>query len=641
MALKSSLGKVCSPDKIISWVRDHFCYSDATAHTARQISPGRRNVILLNGGRSFCIYPCGFPANELIMNLSFAALLQRLPARSRAILTACVYGLGAGVSAVAFQLGMNWFYNLGLVRLSHQSRTVFLIGSFILVIGSALCVGWLLNSYCRDAAGSGIPQLKLAFWKDFGLVSWRVVWVKFAAGVISIGGGSSMGREGPSVHLAGGVASQLSALAGEAKQNRRAPAAAGAAAGLAAAFNTPLAATTFVLEEIIGDLNSRMLGGVLLASVLGAFAVHAIIGPQPSFTLQGAKAPSLVGYLATPIVAALASLVGVYFQRASLAVRARIRRYRRVPLWLWPAVGALVTWVLGAFVFCRSGKLGVFALGYHDLSTALAGDLGWQLAAILLVAKFIATFSCYGFGGCGGIFSPTLFFGGMTGIVVAGLLNLEWPITHGDALTFAVVGMSACLGAVVWAPVTGILIVFEMTHEFALVPALMLGALVSQAVSRRMNRENFYDALLTQDGHRVEHIRPPRDLHSWQQLPVSALTNFAPVIVDDLKSAALVKVLESHPYQRFPVVQKGKLEGVLTREEIEAALSEKRKPNLVRATTCLREQTVSQLQGLLIESEVHLVLVLDRKDGTVTGLVTLHDLLRAQAALAQKTREND
>ena len=121
----------------------------------------------------------------------------------------------------------------------------------------------------------------------------------------------------------------------------------------------------------------------------------------------------------------------------------------------------------------------------------------------------------------------------------------------------------------------------------------------------------------------------------------SALTNFAPVIVDDLKSAALVKVIESHPYQRFPVVQKGKLEGVLTREEIEAALSEKRKPNLVRATTCLREQTVSQLQGLLIESEVHLVLVLDRKDGTVTGLVTLHDLLRAQAALAQKTREND
>jgi len=463
--------------------------------------------------------------------------------------------------------------------------------------------------------------------------------VKFVAGIVSIGGGSSLGREGPSVQLAGGVASNLSALAGEAKQNRRAAAAAGAAAGLAAAFNTPLAATTFVLEEIIGDLNSRMLGAVLLASVLGAFAVHGIIGAQPSFTLTGADAPSWIGYLMTPIVAALASVVGVYFQRASLELRAHVRRVHRFPLWLWPAVGGLVTWLLGAGVFYRTGKLGVFALGYHDLSSALAGDLGWQLAAVLLITKFVATFSCYGFNGCGGIFSPTLFFGGMTGIIVAGLLNLEWPISHADTLTLAVVGMSACLGAVVWAPVTGILIVFEMTHEFSLVPALMLGALVSQAVSRRMNRENFYDALLTQDGHRVEHVRPPRDLHAWHQLPVSALANFAPVMVRNLNPAELGKLLESHPYQQFPVVQQGKLTGVLTRKEAAASLAEKRNPKLAPATTCLREQTVAGLQRLVIESETHFVLILDRKDGEVVGLVTLHDLLRAEAAMAQKMRE--
>jgi CIC family chloride channel protein len=571
--------------------------------------------------------------------LSLPALLQRLPSRWRAVLTSCAYGLGAGASAVAFQLGMNWLYQIGLVRLSHQSRATFLAGSFALVLGSALAVGWLLNAFCRDAAGSGIPQLKLAFWKDFGLVPWRVVWVKFVAGILSIGGGSSLGREGPSVQLAGGVASNLSGLLGEAKQNRRAPAAAGAAAGLAAAFNTPLAATTFVLEEIIGDLNSRMLGAVLLASVLGAFAVHGIIGAQPSFTLKGADAPSWVGYLLTPVVAALASVVGVYFQRASLALRARVRRVRRVPLWLWPAAGGLVTWLLGASVFCRSGKLGVFALGYDDLSSALAGDLGWQLAAVLLAAKFVATFSCYGFGGSGGIFSPTLFFGGMTGAVVAGVWNLEWPVSHADALTLTVVGMSACLGAVVWAPVTGILIVFEMTHEFSLVPALMLGALVSQAVSRRMNRENFYDALLTQDGHRVEHVRPPRDLHAWHQLPVSALANFAPVIVRDLSAAALREVLDANPYQQFPVVQQGKLAGVLTRKEAEAALAEKRTPRLAPATTCLRDQTVAGLQRLLIESETHLVLMLDRQDGEVIGLVTLHDLLRAESDLAQKMRE--
>lgn len=579
----------------------------------------------------------GLRGQQLLLQLQ--SLVRKLPSRWRAVLTTCVYGLGAGASAVAFQLGMNWFYQLGFVRLSHQSPGMFYVGSFVLLMGSSLIVGWLLNSFCREAAGSGIPQLKLAFWKDFGFVPWRVVWVKFVAGILSIGGGSSLGREGPSVQLAGAVGSNLAALAGEAKQSRCAPAAAGAAGGLAAAFNTPLAATTFVLEEIIGDLNSRFLGAVLLASVIGAFVVHGIIGRQPAFTLTGVQSPTWVAYVLTPVVAALASVVGVYFQRLSLGLRARTKSIRKLPKWMIPAFGALLTWVLGALVFWRTGHLGVFSLGYDDLSSALAGDLGWQLAAVLLVTKFIATFSCYGFGGCGGIFSPTLFFGGMTGVAIAGLVGLEWHISRADTLTLAVVGMSACLGAVVFAPVTGILIVFEMTHEFALVPALMIAALVSQAISRKMNRENFYDALLTQDGHRLEHVRPPRDLQSWQELPVSAIANFNPVVVRDLDLATMRKTLDEHPCQQFPVVSAGKLAGVLTRKEAELAQVQKRGPDLSPAATCLREQTVSALQMLLIESETHFVVVLDRKEGEVIGVVTLHDLLRAQAAVAQKAKE--
>ena len=560
--------------------------------------------------------------------------LQRLPKQSRAVLQTCLYGLGAGASAVFFQMGINWLYRLGLGKLSQQSTSTFLIGSLAIIVVSSLLMGWLLNSFCREAAGSGIPQLKLAFWKDFGTVPWRVAWVKFVAGIVSIGGGQSLGREGPSVQLAGAVSSNLAGLAGEAKQNRRLAAAAGAAAGLAAAFNTPLAATTFVLEEIIGDLNSRLLGGVLLASVLGALVVHGVIGAQPSFTLTGAAAPSWVGYLLTPVVAAMAGLVGVYFQKASLGLRGRMKSTRRVPGWLLPLAGGLITWGLGVAVFERTQRLGVFSLGYDDLSSALAGDIGWQLATVLLAAKFIATFTCYGFGGCGGIFSPTLFFGGMTGVALAGLVGLEWPMARADTLTLAVVGMSACLGAVVGAPVTGILIVFEMTHEFALVPVLMIGALVSQAISRKMNRENFYDALLTQDGYHIEHVRPPRDLQSWQQFPVSAIANFRPVIIRDLVPAKLQDVLKAHPYQRFPVVQGDKLTGILTRREAEAALRENRAPKLENATTCLPHQTVRKLQGLLVESPINFVVLVDDDGGKILGIITLHDLLRAEVEKA-------
>jgi len=563
--------------------------------------------------------------------------LQRLPARGRTVLVSCAYGLSAGVAAVAFQLGINWIYRLGLVQLSHQSKVSFLFGSLGLLVGSALLVGWLLNSFCQAAAGSGIPQLKLSFWKDFGWVPFRVAWVKFVAGILSVGGGSSLGREGPSVQIGGALASNLAGLTGEPKQKRRAAAAAGAAAGLAAAFNAPLAAATFVLEEIIGDLNSRLLGSVLLAAVLGALVVHGIIGKQPSFSLHNVTAPTWIGYVLTPVVAALASVAGVWFQRLSLRLRLRVKHHHKLPGWLLPVAGALVTWALGATVFCETGHLGVFSLGYDDLSSALAGDLGWQLAAVLLLAKFIATFACYGFGGCGGIFSPTLFFGGMIGIILAGWLNIEFPVSRGDMLTLAVVGMSACLGAVVWAPVTGILIVFEMTQEFTLVPALMLGALVSQTIARRMNKLSFYDEVLAQDGHRLEHVRPPRDLHSWEQLPVSAIANFHPVILAGLAEAELRAAWAAHPYQQFPVVYDGKLSGVLLRKAAERALAQNTPIPVISATTCLRHDTIGQLQKCLIESDTQFVVVLDRPEGRVVGLVTLHDLLRAQTMFAQES----
>ncbi|HOW68623.1 MAG TPA: chloride channel protein, partial [Verrucomicrobiota bacterium] len=129
--------------------------------------------------------------------------LLRLPRQTRAVLQTCLYGLGAGMATVAFQLGINWVYQLGLGTLSHRSMGVFMVGSFVGIVSSSLAVGWLLNSFCGEAAGSGIPQLKLAFWKDFGSVPWRVAWVKFVAGILSIGGGASLGREGPSVQLAG------------------------------------------------------------------------------------------------------------------------------------------------------------------------------------------------------------------------------------------------------------------------------------------------------------------------------------------------------------------------------------------------------------------------------------------------------
>ena len=569
------------------------------------------------------------------------SVLSRLPARVRAIVVTALLGLAGGFLAVLFHYAIQATYRLGIESLSHASGTTFLWGSFLIVMLSSLAVGWLLSSFCPEAAGSGIPQVKLGFWRDFGFSSWRVVWVKFVAGTLSVGGGSSLGREGPSVQLASGLAANLGPSLGTPKQLGRSSSAAGAAAGLAAAFNTPIAAVTFVLEEIIGDLNSRLLGSILLASVLGALVAHALIGSQPSFTLSSHGAPGWLGYALTPVVAAFATLAGVWFQKASLGLRLWNRRSVVLPAWSRVMIGGMVTWLIGVGVFFWTGHLGVFSLGYEDLTSALNGDLLWHVAAVLLLAKLTATVFCYGFGGCGGVFAPTLFFGGMVGALLSALISLVVPLTPADHVAMGVVGMCACLGGVVRAPVTGILIIFEMTHEFALVPALIISALISQAISRRMNRLNFYDQVLEQDGTSVEHAVPPRSLGSWMEAPVARVANFKPVVAESLELPYLEDFFAKHRHERFPVVVDGRLLGVIDRKSYEVARQAGGLPSVEAPALCQPDTKLREVHARLVDSPGHLAVVTDGPGpmAKLVAVMTLHDLLRAELILAAEAGE--
>jgi len=561
---------------------------------------------------------------------------RHLHGKARPLVSACFYGLAASLISVGFQFAINILYRWSFQQPSQGGFWHFAWVSLAVIVVASLVTGWLLHSYCPEAAGSGIPESKLAFWKDFGYSPPHIAWIKFIAGAICIGGGQSLGREGPSVQMGSNAGSSLAGLLGVPKQNRRAANAAGASAGIAAAFNAPLASVAFVLEEIIGDLNSRFLGGVLLASVIGAFVVHALIGAQPAFELSSIAEPTWRAYLLMPVAAAFAALVGVYFQRGSLLLRRKTRHHRFIPRRLHPLGGGLITWVIGILVFAKTGQLGVFSLGYDDLSSALADGIGWKLALLLLAGKFIATSFCYGLGGCGGIFSPNLFFGAMCGACVAGIGSQFLDITPAGKILLAVGGMSACLGAAVQAPVTAILIIFEMTHQFALVPGLMIAGLVSQAIARKMNHANFYEQVLLDDGHQLQQLIPPRDLRGWQNLPVSAIIHFNPTVIEETHETALKEFLVHHPYRRFPVVEKGRLAGVAVRTEIEAAIFEHRPLELESAVTCRPGISIRECQNLMIESESGMVVVTRVPDGPVLAVLTLHDLLRAQLTMSER-----
>jgi len=567
---------------------------------------------------------------------SIAEKFHKFHRGSRSLISTCLYGLVASLAAVGFQVAINWVYQRCYKNPAADGFGHFAWISLAVIVASSLLVGWLLNSFCPEAAGSGIPQAKLAYWKEFGFAPRRIAWIKFVAGIISIGGGQSLGREGPTVQIGSNLASNLAGLLGVPKQNRRTASAAGAAAGLAAAFNAPLAAVAFVLEEIIGDLNSRALGTVLLAAVIGAFVVHACVGAQPAFALPQINEPSWRAYLLMPFAAAFSALVGAIYQRATLDLRAASRRRPIIPRWLHPLVGGMITWVIGIVIFKMTGHLGVFALGYDDLSDALTHGIAWRLAVLLLIGKLISTIACYGLGGCGGIFTPNLFFGGMCGAIVAGLGAHFVPVNQSDYVLLAVGGMSACLGAAVQAPVTAILIIFEMTHQFALVPGLMLAGLVSQVIARAINPVSFYDATLLQDGHQMEHLVPPRDLQSWHNLPISAIATFKPVAITDLVEPALKEILASHPYRVFPVVIDDLLQGMAIRKEIESAISEHRPVKLESVSTCRPGDTIRDSQNLLIESQTATLILSDKPDGKVLGIVTLHDVLRAQVSMSDR-----
>ncbi|MEO6054988.1 MAG: chloride channel protein, partial [Chthoniobacterales bacterium] len=388
-------------------------------------------------------------------------------------------------------------------------------------------------------------------------------------------------------------------------------------------------------EEILEDLNSRFLGPVLVAAVIGAGVVHTLIGPDPAFHLPYISDPTWRSYLLMPVVAVLSALIGVAFQKGSLGLRLKMRT-SLFPKAVHPVLGAAVTWLLGMSVFMICGKLGTFGIGYGDLSDALNEKLAWQVAGLLLFAKWFSTVACYGSGGCGGIFSPCLFFGAMCGAAISGISLPFLGMTDSDRVLLTVVGMSACLGAVVQAPVTSILIIFEMTHQFSLLPGLIIAALVSQLVARRLLKENFYMKILTDDGHEMEHVVPPRDLRSWQNLPVSAVAQFAPVTVEITDIQAFHSVLEAHSYERFPAMQNGQFVGIVRREEIEAGIREDRLLKPEPCPSLLPGETIRKAEHLLIESGMGMVIIADQPQGKPLAVLTLHDLLRAQMAVAER-----
>ena len=381
-------------------------------------------------------------------------------------------------------------------------------------VAGSLIIGYLLYRYFPNARGSGVPQTKAALYANNGRITLRTVLGKFFCTSTTLASGIPLGREGPSVQVAAGIASVLGRRLGLSQDKVKALLPVGAAAAIAAAFNTPMAAVIFSLEEIVGDMNAPVLGSVVIASATAWMVLRLMLGNHPLFSVPQYQLVANREFFLYAVLGVLCGMVSAAFSKLVLGIRQRFLRFPRNTVWFQPVAGGLLVGVMGWFV------PQVMGVGYTYVGDVLNGKMALELMLVLLVLKLFAVTVSYGSGNAGGIFGPSLFIGAMAGGAVGTVAHQLWPAYTATAGAYALVGMGAVFAGIVRTPMTSVLIIFEMTQDYAIIVPLMIANLISLFVASLLQKEAIYEALAVQDGIHLPSVasRRERDQHRIAQV---------------------------------------------------------------------------------------------------------------------------
>jgi CIC family chloride channel protein len=383
----------------------------------------------------------------------------------------------------------------------------------------SLVAGYLVWRFFPDARGSGIPQTKAALQTNRP-IALRTVIGKFFCCSISLGSGISLGREGPSVQMGAGIASTVGRALRLSSRETAALLPLGSAAALAAAFNTPLAAVLFTLEEVMGDLHARLIGSVVLSAASSWLVLHLLLGDQPLFRVPAYQLGHPAEFVAYALLGVAGGIISVAFQVATLRMRLW---FLRLPTWsrpFQPVVGGLF---VGTFAFWVPEVLGV---GYASVDRALNGGLLWPAMLLLLALKLPGTVVCYASGNPGGIFGPSLLLGAMLGGLAGSAVHQIFP-TSGSPGAYALVGMGTTFAGIIRTPMTSVIMIFELTRDYNIIVPLMISNLLSYWTATRFVPEQIYESLAAQDGVHLRRGASHRDdpeytvgdvMHPVQQL---------------------------------------------------------------------------------------------------------------------------
>jgi chloride channel protein, CIC family len=412
------------------------------------------------------------------------------------VVVALAIGLLGGFCAVGFRLFIRYVNQLvwrqGPYSLAYIAGLPFWWKLAVPTAGG-LVVGLIIHHFSREAKGHGVPEVMEAVALRAGRIRPRVVAAKLVASGISIGTGGSVGREGPMVQIGAALGSAIGQWLRIDQRRLRTLVGCGAAAGIAATFNAPVAGALFAVEILLGDFGVSQFSPIVISSVAATVVSHRYFGDFPAFEVTAyslVHATELFAYAALGIVAGFAA---VAFIRVLYGLEDLFDRVRAYPP-LLTALGGFLIGIMGLWA------PHVFGVGYEAINEALRGNLTWEFMLLLVVLKILAVSITIGSGGSGGILAPSLFIGAMLGGAVGTVVSTIWPAATGGPGAYALVGMGAIVAAATHAPITAILIIFELTGDYAIILPLMISCILGTLIASRLQRESIYTLKLHRRG---------------------------------------------------------------------------------------------------------------------------------------------
>jgi CIC family chloride channel protein len=400
-------------------------------------------------------------------------------------------GIFSGLAVVCFRLAIDWMHLalLGPLPEAHGWRL------FAVPALAGLVVAALVMQVFPSIRGSGVNQTKAALYIYNGIVPFRTAIGKFICSAIAIGSGQSLGPEDPSLQIGAGIASALGRWLEISREKLRLMAPVGAAAGLAAAFNAPISAVLFVIEEVIGRWSAGILGSVVLSAVSSVVIVRWFLGSEPLFRIPVTtfKRPSeLLAYAVLGIVGGFAS---VAFAKSIGYLRPRLKALPRWTQYFQPAIAGLL---VGLIAFMGAPQ--IMGAGYDSMDQAMHGQFAWKMLAILAVLKILATTLSFVSGAPGGMFAPTLFIGAMLGGAVGDIERIFFPHLPGSTGTYVLVGMGVLFAGFLRVPMTSVFMVLEVSGNYEIIVPVIVANTFSYLISRSLQPVPIFDLLTRQDG---------------------------------------------------------------------------------------------------------------------------------------------